>query len=370
MMSKILSLTTKALLLDMGRISNLKDESVKSSERVCINCVLPESFPGIRFNDKGVCNFCLDYKGMEYQQSRKAEYCRKFEVIVKEYKGRADYDVLMCYSGGKDSTYTLAILKRKYQLNVLAVSFDNGFLPGQTLNNIRIVVEELGVDHILIKPRFDLLAKVFRHCAENDVYSPVSLERSSAICTSCMGIIKYSALRIALEKDIPFIAYGWSPGQAPIKSSIMRNNPQMVKQMQKTIYGPLFEIVGSEIQPYFLEEKHVSGSYHFPYNIHPLAFLDYNIDAIYYDISRFGWKRPEEVDANSTNCLLNSYACFVHKQRLGFHPYAFELANLVREGYIDRATALKRLNEPVNSHTVSMVKEKLALAEHSFGDMY
>jgi hypothetical protein len=121
----------------------------------------------------------------------------------------------------------------------------------------------------------------------------------------------------------------------------------------------LHQIVGDEITPYFLEEKHFIRSYRFPYYIHPLAFLDYNEEAIYQNISLLGWRRPEDVDANSTNCLLNSFANFVHKQNLGFHPYAFEMANLVREGYIDRTKALERLNQQENPHVVQTVKNKL-----------
>jgi len=346
----------------------LTRDKAMSALKVCAKCALPETFPGIQFNEEGVCNLCLDFKGTESVQTRKAEYREKFEALIKEYKGSGTYDVLMCYSGGKDSTQTLTILKEEYELNVLAVTLDNGFLPNQTFENIRTVAEKLGVDHIFLKPRFSMLAKIFRHCAKNDVYPPKALERASAICTSCMGIVKYSTLRIALEKDIPFVAYGWSPGQAPVTSSIIKNNPSMVKIMQKSLYDPLYQIAGSEIRPYFLEDKHFEGSYRFPYYVHPLAFLDYNEEAVYQNISRLGWKPPEDVDANSTNCLLNSFGNVVHKQRLGFHPYALEMANLVREGYLDRSTALERLNQQEDPNIVAMVREKLAVTEDSFGD--
>ncbi len=136
-----------------------------SALRICVRCALPETFPGIRFNKEGVCNICLDFKGVGSEQARKAEYRNKFEALIKEYKGSGTYDALMCYSGGKDSTHTLTILKEKYELNVLAVSIDNGFVAEQAFKNIRAVVENLGVDHIFFKPRFDVLAKIFRHCA-------------------------------------------------------------------------------------------------------------------------------------------------------------------------------------------------------------
>ena len=46
----------------------------------------------------------------------------------------------------------------------------------------------------------------------------------------------------------------------------------------------------------------------------------------------------------------------------------FELANLVREGYLDRNTALKKINQQEDPHIVALVKEKLAVKEDFFGD--
>ena len=182
--------------------------------KTCRRCVLPESFPGIRFNEEGICNFCLAFKGGGDQLKQKAEYRKKFEALVEEYRGSAAYDALTCFSGGKDSTHTLIVLKEQYKLNVLAVSVDNGFVSPRTYDNIRAVVDKLGVDHIYFKPRFDTLSRIFRHCAANDVFPRKATERASNICTACMAFVKYSTLRLALEKDIPLVAYGWSPGQA------------------------------------------------------------------------------------------------------------------------------------------------------------
>jgi len=332
------------------------------SPRVCANCVLPETFPRIRFDKDGVCNYCRDWQDKGSREKKAEDYRRKFDSLVSEYKGKSSYDALMCYSGGKDSTYTLSVLKETYDLNILAVTFDNGFVSSQALQNIHNVVERLGVDHIFFKPSFPVLARIFRTCAAKDVFPPKTLERASTICTSCMAIVKSSALRLALEKDIPFVAFGWSPGQAPITSSIMRNNPDMVRMMQKTLFDPLHKIAGDDIRPYFLEEKHFTGDYRFPYNIHPLAFLDYSEDDIYRYISRFGWKAPEDVDANSTNCLLNSFANVVHVNRFGFHPYASELANLVREGYMDRSSALDKLRQMENPESTALAKRRLGIA--------
>ena len=78
-------------------------------------------------------------------------------------------------------------------------------------------------------------------------------------------------------------------------------------------------------------------------------------------LEKFGWKAPEHIDANTTNCLLNSLANRIHKARFNFHPYAFELAKLVREGYLARDTALEKIEESEDAHTIRLVKDKLGL---------
>jgi tRNA(Ile)-lysidine synthase TilS/MesJ len=276
-------------------------------------------------------------------------------------KGKNEFDVLMCYSGGKDSTYTLIELKEKYDLKIIAFTMDNGFLSKQAIRNIQTVAKNLDVKHITVKPPFDVLKKIFTTCSKKNIFSQKSIERASSICTSCMSIVKFSALRTALEMNIPFIAFGWSPGQAPITSSIMKNNPQMIKMMQKAVFSPLYNIAGEKIKRFFLEEKHFDGSYNFPYNISPLAFLEYNEEKLYEKIQKFGWKAPQDTDANSTNCLLNSYANTVHKKQFNFHPYAFEQAKLVREGYLDRETALEKINQICDKNTMIYVKKKLGI---------
>lgn len=330
--------------------------------KMCTRCILPESFPGISFNEKGTCNFCQEFRGIEHLKEKKKEYRERFAQLVEELRGKAAYDALVCYSGGKDSTYTLHVLKEKYNLKVLAFTFDNGFIPEQTFENIRKVSENLSIDHMLFKPRFNTLKTIFRGCAVGNIYPHKTLERASAICTSCMGIVKFSALRLALEKNIPLIVYGWSPGQAPIESSVFKNNPAMIRSMQKVVLEPLYKLVGDEIKPYFLDDSHFDNRYSFPYNINPLAFLEYNEEVILQEIAKFGWQAPKGTDS-STNCLLNSYAIFTHKKQFNFHPYAYEVAKLVREGYLDRESGLEKIDKAINEENIALVRNKLEIKD-------
>jgi len=327
----------------------------------CTRCVLPETFPGISFDEEGVCNFCKSFKGKEALEESKEKYKARFEDLLKKGRRKGGYDCLMAYSGGKDSTYTLVVLKEQYHLSILALTIDNGFVSPASIDNIRNVVEGLEIDHILYKPRFDLMKKIFRKAVDSDMYSRKTLERASTICTSCMGIVKFIALRMAVESKIPFITYGWSPGQAPIEASIFKNNPAMIKSMQKVLLNPMKDAAGPEIENYFLTDDHFSLTDQFPHNISPLAFLDYDEDRIVKKIGELGWEKPDDTDPNSTNCLLNAFANMIHRDKFAFHPYAFELANLVREGYMDRDEAVERLETVENNEIVQMVRNRLEI---------
>jgi len=327
--------------------------------QLCVRCVLPETFPGISFDSEGLCNHCQGYAGQARTDSQKTKYKEKFERLWNERRGTGTYDCLVCYSGGKDSTYTVDLMIREYGARLLAVTIDNGFVSPRAIENIRLVVEKVGADHFFIKPRMDVLARVFAACAKRSIFPLKTLERASTICTACMAIVKFVSLQIAIEKGIPFIVSGWSPGQAPISSSVFKNNPSMIRKMQDALQAPMEEAAGKEISPYFLREEHFASPDRFPYNINPLAFLRYNEADIHARIETLGWEKPQDTDPNSTNCLLNSYANAVHRKEFGYNPYVFELAKLVREGVMERDEAIARLSAPEDEATVAWVEERL-----------
>ncbi|MFA5101479.1 MAG: hypothetical protein WC547_11395 [Candidatus Omnitrophota bacterium] len=310
--------------------------------KICAQCILPETFPGISFDDSGVCNFCRDFKGEAALQQEKKEYYAKFLDLTGQVKGKGEYDAAMAYSGGKDSTYTLYLLTEVFHLRVLPVTFDNGFISDRAFKNIRAVCEALGTDGIVFKADFQLLKKIFACGVEREMYPPKALERASTICTSCIGLVKFVILKIALEKRVPLMAWGWSPGQAPIRSSIMKINPALFKTTQEMYRRPMQEIAGDGINRYFLTDEQFAQK-DFPYNVSPLAFMDYDERKIVERIQELGWVIPQGLDSNSTNCLLNTFANHVHVKRFGFHPYAFEIAGMVRTGVMKRDEGMEKI---------------------------
>jgi hypothetical protein len=328
----------------------------------CTRCVLDESFPGISFDDAGRCSFCRRWVGEKRQQELRNEYRAKFERLLELRRGKGPYDVLVAYSGGKDSTYTLELLRRTYGLKVLALTFDNGFISPFALRNIQHITDMLGVDHISFRPDFGLLKRIFSEGAKRDLFPPKALERASSICTSCIGFVKSILLKTALEKGIPFIGFGWSPGQAPAQSSVMQTNPGLVAMSQRGFWPRLEAVAGEGLDRYYLSKQELAGPQEaFPVNVHPLAFHPYDEDGIRRHLLAIGWEETKDTDPNSSNCLLNAFANEVHMERWGFHPYAWEIAGIVRSGGLSREEGLAKINEPPNPELVAQVRKRLGL---------
>jgi len=328
--------------------------------KVCKNCTLNDNIFSVRINDEGLCNYCSQSK--ENNIISIEEYIEK-EKQLKEtfdkYKNMP-YQVLLAYSGGKDSTFTLYKLREKFNVSVLAVTFDNGFLTEQCRQNIHEATANLGVDSLTIKPCFSKLAKVFNLAASKEIYPKKSLERASSICTACIGLVKSTVYKEAILRKIPFVCFGWTPGQVHVKAPIMRLDYRMLLANQKQIQEPLVKNLGEEYKKYFIDPEWIEDHKEdVPYLAYPLLFSNYNEEEILDTIKSIGWIKPQDTDMNSTNCLLNSYANSIHIRDYGYNPYNLEIANLVREGFLSREEGLKKLAGSGEDSIINLVKNEL-----------
>jgi hypothetical protein len=112
---------------------------------LCSRCILPTTFPGIRFDGQGICNYCRRDEGALLKSSeKKAQYRLKLDDLVRKTKTLdSGYDVIAAYSGGKDSSYTLKLLRERYDLRILALTLDNHFVSPQAWENIKAITYTL-----------------------------------------------------------------------------------------------------------------------------------------------------------------------------------------------------------------------------------
>ena len=118
--------------------------------KICSRCILPETFPGIKFDDNGVCNHCRrEEKALAKAAEKKTDYIKRLDELIENKRDKAPvYDVIVAFSGGKDSSYTLKLLKDRYDLRILAYTFDNHFVSPFAFENIKKVADRLKVDLI------------------------------------------------------------------------------------------------------------------------------------------------------------------------------------------------------------------------------
>lgn len=114
--------------------------------RRCTKCVLPETFPFIKFDEKGVCNYCNNY--IPRNQPKPIEELQK---LVEPYrKKNEEIDCLVPFSGGRDSTYVLHYVKNVLHLNPITFTYDWGMVTDLARRNIARVCGKLGVENIIV----------------------------------------------------------------------------------------------------------------------------------------------------------------------------------------------------------------------------
>ncbi|MFZ7136940.1 MAG: hypothetical protein ACOWW1_00760 [archaeon] len=121
--------------------------SDKLSLKRCTKCLLPETMPFISFDEKGVCSYCKDYEGRG--SYRKDEHA--LEEFVSKYRSKnGEPDVLIGFSGGRDSAFGLDYIKNTLGLHPITFTYDWGMVNDLARRNQARVVGKLGVEHIVI----------------------------------------------------------------------------------------------------------------------------------------------------------------------------------------------------------------------------
>ena len=163
----------------------------------CVRCGLPETHETIAFDAEGVCNICRqhEFKGARIDWTARK---KQLDELIEEHRGKYDYDCLVPFSGGKDSTWTLYYLVKTYGIKPLVVRFDHGFMRPNLEENVKNTIRRLGVDILSFTPNWKVVQKLMLQAF---------LEKGD-FCWHChTGIFSYP-MWVALEKKVPLIFWG------------------------------------------------------------------------------------------------------------------------------------------------------------------
>ncbi len=311
----------------------------------CTKCIMSESFPGISFDDQGVCSFCNDKSIFQTEETAIQNAQKQINQLISDVKKNGHtYDAVMLYSGGKDSTYTLSLAVNRYKLRVLSFTLDNGYIPDQTFKNITTVTDALGVDNIIFRPSKENMKSIIKASALNAVYHKRTMMRISSVCNSCISMVNLQALRIAIEKNIPMILAGFTLGQIPVNSIVYKNNYTFLEESRTKSLSVLRDLTGDWLDDYFSIPKELLAKVtSWPDMVNLLCLEKITEEQIVEAISKFGWRPPENVDGCSSNCQLNTFNNYIHEQVFGYNPYELELSQIIRKGLLDRDTAISKV---------------------------
>ncbi|HOY27827.1 MAG TPA: hypothetical protein PLR96_02565 [Flavobacteriales bacterium] len=134
---------------DEGRLRKLIvfPEDLMRNIRRCTRCLLPETFPYISYDGKGVCNYCHSYKPKSLMVDKRPA----FEEVLKKYRRNdGKQDCIVAFSGGRDSSYGLHLLVKEFGMTPLTFTYDWGLVTDLARRNIARMTGKLGVENILI----------------------------------------------------------------------------------------------------------------------------------------------------------------------------------------------------------------------------
>jgi len=320
----------------------------------CSQCVLSASFPRVSFDKSGVCNFCRDemYYLSDYEVISQAK--KEIEILFENERGKGSYDALCCYSGGKDSTYTLMLAAHTYGLRLLSFTLDNGYISPAAFENIYTVTDTLGVDHITFRPSKKIMRKIFKTSATHQLYNRRTMTRISAGCQACISMVHSKSLELAIEKQIPFIIAGFTLGQIPHNSIYYKNNLRFLAESRQPVMHKLKSVIGDEVGDYYETISSSIDPDKIPYNVNLLCLEDISEENIIRSIEKIGWVKPTGVDGCSSNCIINSFNNYVHTKKFGFNPYELELSHLIRKKLLTREEALEKLNDQPHEQIIKI----------------
>ncbi|WP_375327467.1 hypothetical protein [Candidatus Tisiphia endosymbiont of Nemotelus uliginosus] len=133
----------------------------------CTKCVLPETFPGISFDTNGICNQCNNYHLIHTSS------LESLKEIFDKYRSKdGSADCLVAFSGGRDSSYGLHLIKNKYKMNPVAYSYDWGMVTDLARRNQARLCGKLGVEHVWVSADMKLKRTNIRKNVEAWIKNP------------------------------------------------------------------------------------------------------------------------------------------------------------------------------------------------------
>lgn len=150
------------------------------------------------FIDKNFISDTWKYSRLKKKINYKEREIKLLKLLDKHRKNNGDYDCIVPGSGGKDSCYATDILKKKYGMNPLSVTWPPIMYTKYGYENFKNWLKFGKISNISAKRNEDVL-RVLTQCAFKNLLHPFQ---------SFIVGQKIFPIKVALKKKIPLIFYG------------------------------------------------------------------------------------------------------------------------------------------------------------------
>ncbi|MFK7962983.1 MAG: amino acid adenylation domain-containing protein [Burkholderiaceae bacterium] len=309
----------------------------------CQSCLLTTQHPEVKLNKHGICNVCESWSDYESASRAYFQTPADFQTLcntARLERRQNDYDCMLLYSGGKDSSYVLHRLV-DLGLKVLAFTFDNGFISNAAFENIRRQTESLGVESI-----------VERASAMDEIFVE-SLLADSTVCSGCFRALTAISTRLAHEHGINMVVTGLSRGQIfdTKLAGLYQQGITQVEEVEKNLqlFRKVFhanEDRTAQLLAVDLDEVEIDS-------IHFVDFFRYDSIGVngvrrYLQAKDDYWSQPQDTGFCSSNCVMNDVGICMHSSQRGFHNYEAPLSWDIRLGVSQRYEVLPEVTTPVS----------------------
>ncbi len=341
----------------------------------CVRCTLPVTWETIYFDDDGVGNICRNWETKTKEIDWKARASALMKVVEAAKNRDAPYDCILPFSGGKDSTYTLWAIVKKYGMKPLVVSFDHGFYRPKTLEHRTRTFRTLGVDVMTFTPNWKIVKRLMLE----------ALIRKGDFCWHChAGIFSYP-MKMAVKFGIPLIIWGEGGGEyeAYFKYQDLEETDEW-KFNRRIILGMRAEDMAGfigcdlrDLEPFFypakkeLEEAGVKSL--------PLGnFIPWDVQKhVAINKIKLGW---QEDDVESTlpgptyekiECMFQGMRDYIKYLKRGFSRITHLTTLDIKHGRMTREEALSLIDkyEKRKPRSLEVFLEYLDITEKEFNDI-
>jgi hypothetical protein len=344
------------------------------NKTLCTRCVLPESTPGISFDDQGVCNYCNDHRPVEVLGEE--ELIRQIERH-KERRKDEKYDCLIGLSGGRDSTYLLWKAVHDYKLRVLTVNYANPFTSEQAKLNMKNTCEILGVEMVSWQFPNDLHRKSTKKALKVWSKNPSST-LIPIVCAYCKTWWP-GYFSVARGNNIDLIVIGSNPYEtASFKKDglggartyhKLNNIPKIAtKSFKELAANPSYlTLPWKMVLRMYLGASHSTPYMKWKYkDISVLRLFDYlkwNEKEVLQTITQnLNWKKADEIGSYwRFDCELDYVRRLMYASTVGVTELQDLFSKMIRDGQLSREEALERLK---TENTVPA-----SLADHVLSDI-